>query len=43
MKKLCCAIIILIFIFVNQSITSSEKNIDNNDNEKLNPEEWDPW
>ena len=22
---------------------SAEKNVDNNDNEKLNPEEWDPW
>jgi len=22
---------------------SAEKNVDNSDNEKLNPEEWDPW
>ena len=22
---------------------STEKNLDNNDNEELNPEEWDPW
>ena len=22
---------------------STEKNLDNSDNEELNPEEWDPW